>query len=290
MGPCPDIQELTLEPIVFTAVLAAAAMHAGWNALVKVGLDRFSSILLLVLSHMGLCIVLLPFFPLPAPASWPWLLASAVIHTFYKLTLIRAYEHGDLSQVYPLARGSAPLIVAIVSIGLLDEVVTLPKILAIASIGLGVCLMSVRGGGVAPMSPKAFGLALATAGFTASYTLVDGIGARLSGSASGFLIVMSIVDGAFTCAYTLATRGPKAFTKLAPAWRSGLAAGALSLASYWIAIWAFTQAPIALVAALRETSVLFAVLIAVVFLKERVGLGRIMAASLIAAGVILMRV
>jgi drug/metabolite transporter (DMT)-like permease len=265
-------------------------MHAGWNALVKVGLDRFSSILLLVLSHMGLCLVLLPFFALPAPASWPWLLASAVIHTFYKLTLIRAYDHGDLSQVYPLARGTAPLIVAVVSILLLDEATTVPKVLAIICIGLGVCLMSLRGGSVGSMPPKAFVLALATAGFTASYTLVDGIGARLSGSPSGFILLMSIIDGALTCAYALATRGPVAFTKLAPAWRSGLAAGAMSLASYWIAIWAFTKAPIALVAALRETSVLFAMLIAVVFLKERAGPSRILAASLIAAGVVLMRV
>lgn len=279
-----------LEPLVFVAVLAAASMHAGWNAMVKVGLDRFSSIVLLALSGMGISLVLLPFFPLPAPAAWPFVVASALIHVCYKLSLINAYEHGDLSQVYPLARGTAPLVVAIVSAVFLGEVATLTKIFAVLSIGLGVCLMSVKGGTMGRMPPKALGFALATAACTASYTLVDGIGARLSGSASGFIIMLTILDGLFTSAYALATRGKAVFTRLAPAWRSGVAAGAMSLVSYWIAVWAFTQAPIALVAALRETSVLFAMLIAVLFLKERAGVARIAAASLIACGVVLMRV
>lgn len=100
--------------VVFAAVLTAALMHAGWNAVVKVGLDRFSSILLLALVQSVLALGLLLFFAVPAHASWPWLIASALLHSGYKLFLIRAYEHGDLSQVYPLARGSAPLIVAVV--------------------------------------------------------------------------------------------------------------------------------------------------------------------------------
>lgn len=279
-----------MEPIVFAAVLAAASMHAGWNALVKVGLDRVSSVLLLSLSQAGLCLVLFPFFPLPAAESWPWLLASALVHACYKLSLIKAYEHGDLSQVYPLARGTAPLVVAVVSAVFLDEVTTLTKVLAILSIGLGVCLMSLRGGAVGRMPPKALGFALATAACTASYTLLDGIGARLSGSASGFVIMLTIIDGFFTSSYVIARRGSAAFARLAPAWRSGLAMGAMAFTSYWIAIWAFTQAPIALVAALRETSVLFAMLIAVLFLKERAGPARLAAASLIACGVVLMRI
>ncbi|WP_245416233.1 EamA family transporter [Microvirga sp. 17 mud 1-3] len=278
-----------VEPMVFGAVLLAASMHAGWNVVVKVGLDRFSSIVLLALFSALICLVLLPFFPLPAAASWPWLLASAMVHVVYKLTLVRAYEHGDLSQVYPLARGTAPLVVALVSAGFLGEAMTGAKLLSILLIGGGVCLMSLRGGAVGRMPPKAFVFALATAGCTASYTLLDGVGARLSGSASGFIILLSIFDGLFTCAYAVSRRGLRMLVQLAPAWRMGFAAGAMSLASYWIAIWAFTKAPIALVAALRETSVLFAVLFAVFFLKERVGAGRIAAAVAIAAGVILMR-
>ncbi|MCG7391983.1 EamA family transporter [Microvirga sp. ACRRW] len=287
--PARTIQENEVETAVFLAILVAGFMHAGWNALIKVGLDRFSSLLLIVLVQMALSLILLPFFAFPVMASWPWILASAIIHTAYKLSLISAYEHGDLSQVYPLARGSAPLIVALASVPLLGESLPPSKMLAIASIGLGVCLMSLRGGVNGRMPAKAFGLALVTAGCTASYTLVDGVGARLSESASGFILVTTLIDGVFTCAYSLAKRGPKAFIKVVPAWRSGVIAGTMSLASYWIAIWAFTKAPIALVAALRETSVLMALLIAVIFLKERTGPSRIAAASLITGGVVLMR-
>lgn len=279
-----------MDPVVFVAVLTAAAMHAGWNAVVKVRLDRFSSILLLALSSAVIGLVLMPFFPFPESASWPWIVASALIHTGYKLALVRAYEHGDLSQVYPLARGTAPLVVSIAGAAFLGETTTFLKLLAVVAIALGVCLMALTGGAVRAMPPKAFGYALATAAFTASYTIVDGLGARVSGSAAGYIFALTVLDGILTCAYALATRGSGVLLRLAPAWRSGFAMGALSLASYWIAVWAFTKAPIALVAALRETSVLFAVLIAVVFLKERAGPSRIAAASLITCGVVLMRI
>jgi drug/metabolite transporter (DMT)-like permease len=278
-----------MDPVVFVAVLAAAAMHAGWNAVVKVGLDRLSSILLLALASAAIGIVLLPFFPFPQAPSWGWIVASALIHSGYKLALVRAYEHGDLSQVYPLARGTAPLVVAVAGAAFLGETPTFLKLLAVVSIALGVCLMAWKGGAARAMPPKALGYALATAAFTASYTLVDGIGARLSGSASGYILALTILDGASTCAFAAALRGAGVLKGLAPAWRTGLLLGGLSLASYWIAVWAFTRAPIALVAALRETSVLFAVLIAIVALKERAGPSRIAAASLITCGIVLMR-
>lgn len=279
-----------MDIVVFSAVLTAAALHAGWNAVVKVGLDRFSSILLLALVQSALSLALLPLFPLPAEAAWPWIAASALLHAGYKIFLIRAYEHGDLSQVYPLARGTAPLLVVLVSVLFLGEVTTLGKVLAVVAIGLGVVVMSLRGGaGLGGIAPKALAYALGTAAFTASYTLVDGLGARVSGTASGFTLWMFVGDGLCMVLYALATRGPRAFAVLRPAWRSGLAAGAMSLGSYWIAIWAFTQAPIALVAALRETSVLFAMLIAVLLLKERAGAWRWVGSALILGGVVLMR-
>ena len=278
-----------MEPVVFIAVLLAACMHASWNAIIKVGIDRTSSMLLLTITSLAICLALIFFFPLPSSAALPWLVASGLVHTGYKIALVRAYEHGDLSQVYPLARGTAPLIVAIVSALALNETTTPIKMLAIVSIGGGVCLMSLRGGTLGRMQPKAFGFALLAAASTASYTLLDGIGARLSDTPSGFIIVLSIVDGIFTCGFVLATRGPSAFTCLLPAWRGGVSAGAMSLAAYWIVVWAFTKAPIALVAALRETSVLFAILIGIVLLKETAGRSRILAAGLITLGVVLMR-
>jgi drug/metabolite transporter (DMT)-like permease len=276
---------------VFAAVLLAALLHAGWNAFVKVGADRFTSILSMGLFQAGVALLLLPFFGLPQQAAWPWVLLGSSLHTGYKLFLIRAYEHGDLSHIYPLARGTAPLIVAVASAAFIGETPAPLRIAAIASIAAGIMLMAKPvGGGAAPLPRKALLLALGTAAFTASYTMADGVGARLAGSASSFILWMVLLDGVFMLAYALFTRGTASLRALLPSWRAGFAIGSMSLGSYWIAIWAFTQAPLALVAALRETSVLFAMLIAVFVLKEKVGAWRWLAASLILTGIALMRV
>jgi len=277
-----------LDTVVFLAVLGAALMHAGWNAIVKVGLDRFSSILLLSMVQGVLALVLLPFFAVPLAAAWPWLAASALLHSGYKLFLIRAYQHGDLSQVYPLARGTAPLIVALVGAVFLGETMTAGKTAAVAAIAIGVIVMS-RNGGLDRLPAKALLFALGTACFTASYTLVDGVGARIAATASGYTLWMFVGDAVGMTGFALATRGRGVLRRLLPAWRSGLMAGGLSLGSYWIAIWAFTLAPLALVAALRETSVLFAMLIGVFLLGERANPWRWVSAALILSGVALMR-
>jgi drug/metabolite transporter (DMT)-like permease len=258
---------------------------------VKVGLDRFSSILLLALVQSSIALLLLPFFPIPLAASWPWLITSGLLHTGYKLFLIRAYAYGELAQIYPLARGTAPLVIAFIGALFLNEAVGLSKGLAVSAIALGVIIMSLRGGSdFKRISSWALAYALVTACFTAAYTLVDAVGARLSGTASGFTLWMFVFDGAGMLAYALATRGKGAIISLSPAWRSGLIAGTLSLGSYWIAIWAFTKAPVALVSALRETSVLFAMLMGVLILGERGGRWRWAAAAFITGGVALMRV
>jgi drug/metabolite transporter (DMT)-like permease len=278
-----------MDLVVFLAVLAGAAMHAGWNALVKTGLDRTTSIFLLAFIQGAISLALLPLFALPAAVSWPWIAVSAVLHTGYKIFLIRAYAHGDLSQVYPLARGSAPLIVALFSILVLSENLTAVKFAAVCAIALGVMLMSSRLGSGEAMPRQALLYALGTALFTASYTLVDGIGAQISGTASGFTLWMFVGDGILMTIYALTLRGRGLFAAARGNLSSGLAAGALSLGSYWIAIWAFTLAPIAMVAALRETSVLFAMLIAVFWLGEKAGPQRWFAAGLILLGIVLMR-
>jgi drug/metabolite transporter (DMT)-like permease len=279
-----------LDTLVFFAVLAAAAMHAGWNAMVKLGIDHYSSIALLTFMQAGISLVLIPFFPLPAQAAWPWLAASAIIHAGYKLFLIRAYEHGELSQIYPLARGSAPVLTALVSVLYLGEAFPAQKLVAIGCIAGGVLLMSLRGGSdLRRMPPQALIWALGTACFTAAYTIVDGIGARLSGTPSAYTFWMFAGDGFFILLWTLHRRGRTAFAAMQPVLMTGFVAGALSLFAYWVVIWAFTQAPIALVAALRETSVLFAMLFGIFLLKERATWPRWVAAALIVAGVILIR-
>ena len=259
-----------LDTLTFLAVLAAALMHAGWNAIVKVGLDRFSSMLLIALVSTGLALVLIPAFPPPAAAAWPWVVGSGLLHTGYKLFLVRAYTHGDLGQVYPIARGTAPLIVTVVGVFVLGETIEPVSAGGIALVGLGVVAMSLRGGTV-EADRAAILWALGTAGFTASYTLADAVGGRLAGTASGFVMWMFVVDGIAMASFAALTRGRTAFRALRPEWRSGVAAGALSVGSYWVAVWAFTRAPVGLVAALRETSVLWAMLIGVLLLGERGG-------------------
>lgn len=277
-----------MSPVVFAAVLLAALMHASWNALIRITLDRFASILLLALSQSALALLLLPLVPAPSRAAWPFIAGAALLHTGYKLFLIRAYAHGSLSQVYPLARGSAPLIVALAGVILFAERLGLQATIAVVAIAAGVVMMA-GGAGLSRLPMRALAYALGTAAFTAAYTLADAAGARLAGSAVGFAMWMFVVDGVAMALYALATRGTQVLATLRPALLHGSIAGALSLGSYGIVIWAFTQAPVAMVAALRETSVLFAVAIAALLLGERVPPARWLAAAVIAAGVVAMR-
>jgi len=279
-----------LDPFVFFAVLAAAALHAGWNAIVKVRLDRFLSIIVLGVAQGAVSLVLLPFFPLPAGAAWPYIAASAVLHTGYKLFLIRAYSAGDLGQVYPLARGTAPLLIAGIGVGLLGEHLSALTMLGIATAMSGIWLMAVRGGNaLAALGRHAAGYAIGTSLFIAAYTLVDGLGGRLSGTPSGYTLWMFALDGCLNLAVALALRGVTVFEAARLEWKSGFVAGILSLAAYWIVIWAMTLAPIAAVAALRETSILFAAAISVVLLKEPLTAWRAAAGGLIVAGVVAIR-
>ena len=273
---------------VFFAVLFAAFLHASWNAWVKSGEDRFTSILRLSVGQSAIAAILVPFFGTPW-AAWPWILGSAILHTGYKIFLINAYERGDLSQIYPLARGTAPLIVAVAGAILLAEIPPLLRLAAVAAIALGILLMA-AGRRARRLSGTALLLALGTAGWTASYTIVDGLGARVSGNASGFILTSIALDGLMMAGYALVARGRTSLGAVLPGWRQGLLAGGVSMSAYWISVWAFTKAPLALVAALRETSVLFAMLIAAFLLKERVAPQRWAAAGLILAGIVLMRV
>lgn len=272
---------------VFLAVLFAALLHASWNAWVKSGEDRFTSILRLSVGQSVIAALLVPFFGTPW-AAWSWILGSAILHTGYKIFLINAYERGDLSQIYPLARGTAPLVVALAGALFIAEVPPPLRLGAVVAIGVGILLMAgARREG--RLSRTALLLALGTAGWTASYTMIDGLGARVSGNASGFILTSIALDGIMMGGYGLVARGRTSLSAVLPGWRQGLLAGGVSMSAYWISVWAFTKAPLALVAALRETSVLFAMLIAAFHLKERVAPQRWAAAGLILAGIVMMR-
>ncbi len=274
---------------VFFAVLLAALLHAGWNAWVKGGRDGFTAILLLSIGQSVIAGAALLLVGLPPVAAVPWVIASALLHCGYKAFLINAYEHGELSQIYPIARGTAPLIVAVAGFLFLAEPLPPERLAAVAAIGGGILLLAV-GSPNARLGRRGLLLGLGTAAFTASYSIVDGLGARLAGDASAFIMAAVALDGLLMLSWARLAGRRLTFPAVRAGWRQGLAAGGVSVGAYWIVVWAFTQAPLALVAALRETSVLFAMLIAAVLLRERVGLRRWTAAGLIVSGVALMRV
>ena len=276
---------------VFLAVLAAAFMHAGWNAVIKIRLDRFLSISLMSFGMGAISLVCLPFVALPTGWTWMWIGLSVALHMGYKLFLVSAYKTGDLGQVYPLARGTAPLLTALGSAVVIGEVVSLATGAAIAVLCLGIVLMSMRGASTSAKLDRATVLfALATSAFIAAYTLVDGVGGRGAPSASSYTVWLFVLDGSSMGLLCLLVRGRPAVDAMLPAWRSGLVTGALSLGAYWIIIWAMTLAPIAAVAALRESSILFAVVLSSLMLKEKLTAWRIAAAVLILVGVAGLRI
>lgn len=273
---------------VFLAVLLAAALHAGWNALVKIGLSKQTSMFLLSAGHALIGAAVALAHPFPAPEVWPWLLASGLIHTAYQLFLAYAYEQGDLSRVYPIARGTAPLIVLLVSLFLLADPLGAWEFAGILVLGLGIALMA-RGVFTNGESRKLLPYALGSAAATAGYTLADGLGARVSGAPVAYVGWLMILSALFFTPAVVALRGRAVLRADARAWGIGLLAAAASFGAYAIAVWAMTIAPIALVSALRETSILFAVLLGWAFFAERIDRTKALAAILIVAGAALTR-
>jgi drug/metabolite transporter (DMT)-like permease len=279
-----------VQNFVFVAVLLAAACHAGWNALIKVGLDPLSTTTLIAVGAAAVSLVCLPLAGLRAPPAWPWLAASAVIHLLYFAALIESYQTSDLGQVYPLARGSAPLMTAIVSAVLLHEQLSLRGWGGIVTLAAGVLLLSSRGGrDIVKLDRRAVGYALLTAVTICAYSVTDRIGVRLSLNPPAYVLWLFVANAITLVPYALWRDGSGVAVAMCRFWRRGLAGGAMQALSYGIVLWAMTLAPIALVASLRETSVLFGAIIAVLVLKEPLRAARVEAAALIVCGLTLIR-
>src|SRR5215831_1833119 len=279
-----------MENLVFLAVLFAAACHAGWNALIKVGLDPLPTTTLISLGAGAVALAFAPFVGMPAWAAMPWLIASVAIHLVYFASLIESYRTGDLGQVYPIARGSAPLMTAAATTIFVGEKLSLTGWIGIVALVVGVLLLSSRGGrNLTEIDRRAVGFALFTALTICAYSVVDGIGARHSGSPNAYSLWLFIGIAVVMMPYALYRDGPDVIPAMQGYWRRGFAGGALQVLSYGIAIWAMTVAPIAIVATLRETSVLFGAAIAVVVLKEPLRAVRTGAACLIVLGLTVIR-
>ena len=278
-----------MDPQIFALVLGAALLHASWNALVKIGGDPFVRLAVVNLVG-GLCA--LPFLAIvaiPASESWPYLFGSIVIHHAYYLALAYGYRFGDLSHVYPIARGIAPPLVAIVAWGFAGEAPGVLGAIAVVVISGGILSLAVgTDGRLAAAKPLA--LALATGVSIAGYTLCDGLGGRMAGDVFGYIVWLFVIDAVpFTALVALRYRA-RLDEALARAWRPAALGGVLAAGAYAMVIWAMTRAPMAQVSALRETSVIMAALIGTRLLREPFGTRRVVAASLVAAGAVLLQV
>ena len=280
---------------VVAIVLLAALLHAAWNALVKAGSQPFLTSVLVASGAAVISAFALPFLPSPAAASWPYLAASTCIHFFYFGLLAAAYRHGDMSHAYPLMRGSAPLLVALSSVPLLGEHLSPGQYAAIACISGGIFglwfatrpTLRAEAGDSARRRSTVY--ALLNALVIGAYTLVDGLGARASAAPAAYVMWLHVLSAIGLLAWCLVRRPRELHDYARQYWKVALFGGAGTLGAYGLALWAMTVAPLAAVAALRETSILFAALIARFFLAERIGGKRAVAIAAIAAGAVLMR-
>ncbi len=274
---------------VFLSIMGAALLHASWNAAIKVGGSKMTSMLIMTVLEMGIGMGVALTRPLPSGEVWIWLIASGLLHTVYKTFLSFAYEQGDLSRVYPISRGTAPMIVTLLGAFLLSDVIRGVEYLGILCLGFGIIWMA-RGVFSEGESRRLIPFALGAAVATASYSLVDGMGARVSGDPVAFVAWTFMLDAFGFVPMALAVKGRKVFQADRRAWAMGSFAAVASYAAYAIAVWAMTVAPIALVMALRESSILFAVLIGRFVFGDVLSKNKAIAVFFIVLGVILTRI
>ena len=271
---------------VFEIVLVAAVLHASWNAIVKAGKNTVLTMVLVTASAALWAVVLLPVLPSPSPESWPYIALSAALQIVYFALVARIYRIADMSQTYPIMRGAAPLIVALAGTLLIDEALSSSAWLGVCIICSGILIMLWSGG---QKSREGLILALLNALVISGYTLVDGIGVRLSAASASYTLWIFLITGvAITCWATL-TQWSQTRHYLRLNWHLGAVGGLGTLVSYGLALYAMTQAPVAVVAALRETSILFSAVISWLILKEHITIVRCVSVCVIAIGAITLR-
>ncbi len=274
---------------VLLAILFGALLHASWNALVKRAPIKLVATAAVAIGAALISAVTLPFLPKPAPESWPYLAASVIAELLYGVLLSAAYRLGDLGLTYPLMRGAAPLLVALASGPLIAEQLSRPTWVGVCLIcgGIFCLIMDARSRG---HSGPATGLALLNAAIIACYTVIDGLGVRASGSAPAYTLWIFLLTGVPWLLWLARRNRPRRWGEIRRPVALSLLGGACSLGSYGIALWAMTRAPVAMVAAVRETSIVFGSLLGIFVLHERVTLGRAIAAAAIVIGVLVMKI
>ncbi len=270
--------------MVSALILCSALLHAGWNAFVKNDGDRTLS-LAWIMGLSGLAsLAAVPFIGFPTPAVWPYLIATTLLQNIYFALVLLSYRHGDLSQAYPLARGTAALGAAIASSALGIDTLAPREWLGICVSSAGIASLAFTTAGSGAPLGRTLGYPLLSGVFTAAYSIVDAMGARTSGHPLKYVVWMNIVTAPLLPAYILATRRGVNLGLSLGAIGPRLGAAAVAGVSYGIAVWAFAQGSIGRAAVLRETSVLFATILGALVLKEPFGTRRIVSAVIILAG------
>ena len=269
---------------VTLAVLGAALLHASWNVLVKSGADKELETINIAVGSGLVALIGALFLPAPTQASWPWVAGSALVHILYFVFLAGAYRWGELSYTYPVMRGGGPMIVALIGALALGEVLPLS-----ATLGILMVCVGIFGFASGKHDRRATAFAIANAVVIAAYTLIDGQGARLSGAPLSYTLWFFAANGMVILIYGWLRRGSAVASHFRRTWRRALLGGSLAVGAYGIALWAMTRAPIAVVAVLRETSVIFAAIIASVVLHEKFTRRRLAATGAVMLGLVALK-
>ncbi|MFM8532076.1 MAG: EamA family transporter [Acidimicrobiia bacterium] len=287
---------MVVEPLIVALLLAAALMHASWNALLKADrADRMATFGVIMTTGTVVGLVAVPFLPMIHPGAWKFLIASVIIHVAYYTFLLKAYSYGDLSHTYPIARGLGPLLVALVSGQLIGEHLRTQDVLGVVLLSAGLVALALPLKGV-PRTGGRHGLATLFAVLTglsiAAYILADGLGVRAAGPDMAHRIAyiawLCVLEGPWLLVLALALRPKRVISHLRRTWWRGVIGGVIANVGYGIAIYALVLGPMAHVAALRETSVLFGALMGTLLLGEPLGRRRVAAAFIIVVGLVMM--
>ena len=288
---------MVVEPLVVALLLAAALMHATWNALLKADRsDRLATFGVIMTTGTLMGLVAVPFLPMIEPGAWKYLVTSVIVHVAYYTFLLKAYSYGDLSHTYPIARGLGPLLVALVSGRLIGEHLRVQDIVGVVLLSAGLVALALPLRGVLPAPGGRHGLATLFAVLTgitiAAYIIADGMGVRAAGPSFehrlSYIAWLCVLEGPWLLVLAFALRPTTVLSHLRRTWWRGAMGGVIANTGYGIAIYALALGPMAHVAALRETSVLFGALMGTLLLGEPFGVRRVVAAAVIVSGLVLM--
>lgn len=274
---------------VAIAVLFAAALHAAWNTAIHSNTDKLTGTALVCFGATIVGLPQLAFLPPPQSESYAYIVASGFVHGIYFTVLWLAYKNSSFSIAYPIARGSVPLLTTIGAVIWLSEVLDIYSLVGIVVISAAIIWLSIDGISKGGVMWNGIVYALLNAVVIASYSLIDGAGVRLAGNAMSYNIWVSIANSAFFLPVVICVQGRDFAPRVVAGWKFGLLAGTMGLAGYGIVIWAMSHAPIGMVSALRETSVVFGALFAARILKEKLGIYRLVACAMLVVGVVIMR-